>query len=178
MSWSHFYRSFTSRLSELLLTDLQALHQLDDIIMRVLILVLMLHFSVNPVCLSQECILSGLMSQSGKKILHIDKNTYYGGESATISPLEQVRLYKRNNMEADRHILLLHCWSGARVFFCCYINSCTRSSRFQFLLSLKAVGKSATLTWSPNFFSPVVSTECYSSDLLEFATHYVCVILV
>uniref|UniRef100_A0A8D3DG78 Rab GDP dissociation inhibitor n=1 Tax=Scophthalmus maximus TaxID=52904 RepID=A0A8D3DG78_SCOMX len=33
------------------------------------------------------------MSQSGKKVLHIDKNPYYGGESASISPLEE--LYKR-----------------------------------------------------------------------------------
>uniref|UniRef100_A0A8C4ERR5 Rab GDP dissociation inhibitor n=1 Tax=Dicentrarchus labrax TaxID=13489 RepID=A0A8C4ERR5_DICLA len=41
----------------------------------------------------KECILSGLMSQSGKKVLHIDKNPYYGGESASISPLEQ--LYKK-----------------------------------------------------------------------------------
>lgn len=56
------------------------------------------------------------MSQSGKKVLHIDKNTYYGGESATISPLEQVRSYKHNSMEADKHILLLHCWSVVRVF--------------------------------------------------------------
>lgn len=131
--------------------------------------------SLSIPCLSQECILSGLMSQSGKKILHIDKNTYYGGESATISPLEQVRSYKHNNMEADRHILLLHCWSGARVFICCYINSCTRSSRFQFLLSLKAVGKSATLTWSPNFFSPVVSTECWSLQIFWNLQHIMCV---
>lgn len=41
----------------------------------------------------KECILSGLMSQCGKKVLHIDKNPYYGGESASISPLEQ--LYKK-----------------------------------------------------------------------------------
>ncbi|XP_030275232.1 rab GDP dissociation inhibitor beta [Sparus aurata] len=41
----------------------------------------------------KECILSGLMSQSGKKVLHIDKNPYYGGECASISPLEQ--LYKK-----------------------------------------------------------------------------------
>ncbi|XP_042261972.1 rab GDP dissociation inhibitor beta [Thunnus albacares] len=40
----------------------------------------------------KECILSGLMSQSGKKVLHIDKNPYYGGESACLSPLEE--LYK------------------------------------------------------------------------------------
>uniref|UniRef100_A0A8C7WLS8 Rab GDP dissociation inhibitor n=1 Tax=Oryzias sinensis TaxID=183150 RepID=A0A8C7WLS8_9TELE len=41
----------------------------------------------------KECVLSGLMSLSGKKVLHIDKNPYYGGESASISPLEE--LYRR-----------------------------------------------------------------------------------
>ncbi|CAJ1052086.1 rab GDP dissociation inhibitor beta [Xyrichtys novacula] len=38
----------------------------------------------------KECVLSTLLSQSGKKVLHIDKNPYYGGESASISPLEQL----------------------------------------------------------------------------------------
>ncbi|XP_030634219.1 rab GDP dissociation inhibitor alpha-like [Chanos chanos] len=41
----------------------------------------------------KECILSGIMSVSGKRVLHIDSNPYYGGESASISPLEE--LYKR-----------------------------------------------------------------------------------
>ncbi|XP_068172382.1 rab GDP dissociation inhibitor beta [Antennarius striatus] len=41
----------------------------------------------------KECILSGLLAQSGKKVLHIDRNSYCGGESASISPLEQ--LYKK-----------------------------------------------------------------------------------
>ncbi|XP_034441976.1 rab GDP dissociation inhibitor beta isoform X1 [Hippoglossus hippoglossus] len=41
----------------------------------------------------KECVISGLMSQSGKKVLHIDKNPYYGGESASISPLEE--LYRK-----------------------------------------------------------------------------------
>jgi Rab GDP dissociation inhibitor len=31
-----------------------------------------------------ECIISGLMSVSGKKVLHIDKNGYYGSESASL----------------------------------------------------------------------------------------------
>lgn len=43
----------------------------------------------------KECILSGLMTLSGKKVLHIDKNPYYGGESASISLLEE--LYKKFN---------------------------------------------------------------------------------
>ncbi|KAM4582918.1 rab GDP dissociation inhibitor beta [Fundulus diaphanus] len=41
----------------------------------------------------KECVLSGLMSLSGKKVLHIDKNSYHGGESTSISPLEE--LYRR-----------------------------------------------------------------------------------
>ncbi|XP_061076426.1 rab GDP dissociation inhibitor beta-like [Conger conger] len=41
----------------------------------------------------KECILSGIMSVGGKKVLHIDRNPYYGGESASISPLEE--LYKK-----------------------------------------------------------------------------------
>ncbi|KAL7293487.1 hypothetical protein TKK_0012934 [Trichogramma kaykai] len=38
----------------------------------------------------KECILSGMLSVSGKKILHIDRNKYYGGESASITPLEEL----------------------------------------------------------------------------------------
>ena len=38
----------------------------------------------------QECILSGLLSVSGKKVLHMDRNKYYGGASASLSPLEEV----------------------------------------------------------------------------------------
>lgn len=38
----------------------------------------------------QECILSGLLSVSGKKVLHMDRNKYYGGESASLSPLDEV----------------------------------------------------------------------------------------
>lgn len=41
--------------------------------------------------LLQECILSGIMSVNGKKVLHMDRNPYYGGESSSITPLEEVR---------------------------------------------------------------------------------------
>jgi Rab GDP dissociation inhibitor len=37
----------------------------------------------------KECIISGMLSVSGKKVLHIDRNNYYGGESASLTPLEQ-----------------------------------------------------------------------------------------
>jgi Rab GDP dissociation inhibitor len=33
----------------------------------------------------KECILSGLLSASGKRVLHIDRNSYYGGESASVN---------------------------------------------------------------------------------------------
>ncbi|KAI5086464.1 rab GDP dissociation inhibitor alpha, partial [Silurus meridionalis] len=45
---------------------------------------------------SQECILSGIMSVNGKKVLHMDRNQYYGGESSSITPLEE--LYKHFNL--------------------------------------------------------------------------------
>jgi len=37
----------------------------------------------------KECILSGLFSVSGKKVLHMDRNDYYGGESASLN-LKQI----------------------------------------------------------------------------------------
>lgn len=40
-----------------------------------------------------ECILSGIMSVNGKRVLHMDRNPYYGGESSSITPLEE--LFKR-----------------------------------------------------------------------------------
>lgn len=50
----------------------------------------------------KECILSGMLSVSGKKVLHIDRNKYYGGESASITPLEDLFskfAFETNNLE-------------------------------------------------------------------------------
>lgn len=41
----------------------------------------------------KECIVSGMLSVHGFKVLHMDRNKYYGGESASITPLED--LYKQ-----------------------------------------------------------------------------------
>uniref|UniRef100_A0A914KXR8 Rab GDP dissociation inhibitor n=1 Tax=Meloidogyne incognita TaxID=6306 RepID=A0A914KXR8_MELIC len=38
----------------------------------------------------KECILSGMLSVSGKKVLHIDRNNYYGAESASLTPLDEL----------------------------------------------------------------------------------------
>ncbi|RTE72945.1 Rab GDP-dissociation inhibitor, partial [Fusarium euwallaceae] len=32
-----------------------------------------------------ECILSGVFSVKGKKVLHIDRNDHYGGEAASVN---------------------------------------------------------------------------------------------
>uniref|UniRef100_A0A6G1SKH2 Rab GDP dissociation inhibitor n=1 Tax=Aceria tosichella TaxID=561515 RepID=A0A6G1SKH2_9ACAR len=47
----------------------------------------------------KECILSGMLSVSGKRVLHVDRNKYYGGESASITPLEE--LFKKFKMPTD-----------------------------------------------------------------------------
>ena len=33
----------------------------------------------------KECLLSGLLSVAGKKVLHLDRNPYYGGASASLT---------------------------------------------------------------------------------------------
>ena len=33
----------------------------------------------------KECVISGLLSTMGKKVLHIDRNAYYGGEGASLN---------------------------------------------------------------------------------------------
>ena len=33
---------------------------------------------------------TGMLSVSGKKVLHMDRNKYYGGESASLTPLEDL----------------------------------------------------------------------------------------
>lgn len=38
----------------------------------------------------KECILSGLLSVAGKKVLHMDRNGYYGGDSASLTPLDDL----------------------------------------------------------------------------------------
>jgi Rab GDP dissociation inhibitor len=47
----------------------------------------------------KECILSGMMSVSGKKVLHMDRNKYYGGASASLTPLEE--LYTHFNIKKE-----------------------------------------------------------------------------
>eukprot|EP00357_Protocruzia_adherens_P012386 CAMPEP_0114993962 /NCGR_PEP_ID=MMETSP0216-20121206/12842_1 /TAXON_ID=223996 /ORGANISM="Protocruzia adherens, Strain Boccale" /LENGTH=451 /DNA_ID=CAMNT_0002357705 /DNA_START=56 /DNA_END=1411 /DNA_ORIENTATION=+ len=42
----------------------------------------------------KECILSGLLSTSGKKVLHLDRNSYYGGDCASLNIAALWKKYK------------------------------------------------------------------------------------
>lgn len=46
-----------------------------------------------------------MMSVSGKKVLHIDRNKYYGGDIASITPLEDVSVFLNCFMTAIYCIL-------------------------------------------------------------------------
>jgi len=41
-----------------------------------------------------ECILSGLLSIEGKKVLHLDRNDYYGGDSASLNLTQLFRQFR------------------------------------------------------------------------------------
>lgn len=42
----------------------------------------------------KECIISGLLSVSGLKVLHMDRNSYYGGDSASLSLTQLFEKYR------------------------------------------------------------------------------------
>jgi Rab GDP dissociation inhibitor len=44
-----------------------------------------------------ECILSGLLSQAGKKVLHIDRNSFYGGEGASLNLTNLWKIFRPQN---------------------------------------------------------------------------------
>lgn len=48
-----------------------------------------------------ECILSGIMSKSGKKVLHMDRNNYYGAESASMTPLGDLYKLFGDKLDSD-----------------------------------------------------------------------------
>jgi RAB protein geranylgeranyltransferase component A len=56
-----------------------------------------------------ECILSGLLSVEGKKVLHMDRNDYYGGDSASLN-LTQVSTPLIYKFEGGNAILVSFCY--------------------------------------------------------------------
>eukprot|EP00033_Pygsuia_biforma_P001535 GCRY01001730.1.p1 GENE.GCRY01001730.1~~GCRY01001730.1.p1 ORF type:complete len:441 (-),score=107.41 GCRY01001730.1:127-1449(-) len=51
----------------------------------------------------KECILSGLLSVEGKKVLHMDRNGYYGGESASLTLSQMFKKFD-NTEELPSHL--------------------------------------------------------------------------
>jgi len=47
----------------------------------------------------KECILSGVLSVEGKKVLHMDRNGYYGGDSASLNLTQLIERFKKGNAE-------------------------------------------------------------------------------
>jgi len=43
-----------------------------------------------------ECVLSGLLSVGGKKVLHMDENEYYGGDSASLNLTQTFQKFRKN----------------------------------------------------------------------------------
>lgn len=92
------------------------------------------HAVAGCLCFSQECILSGIMSVKGKKVLHMDRNSYYGGDSASITPLEDVSLFK----PSEKQTCVYMCISGTRFIHRAMqlrlmISSCERHKRMHFI---------------------------------------------
>lgn len=50
-----------------------------------------------------ECVLSGVLSVEGKKVLHLDRNDYYGGSSASLQLAELFRQF-RGGAEAPKEL--------------------------------------------------------------------------
>jgi len=48
-----------------------------------------------------ECILSGLLSVDGKKVLHMDRNDYYGGDSASLNLTQLYRKFRPDKTPAE-----------------------------------------------------------------------------
>ncbi len=113
----------------------------------------------------KECILSGLMSTAGKKVLHIDRNPYYGGESASLN-LEQ--LYQKYRPGQQVSVV----YNTYIVSWICQILSChTSSSLYKLLLFSYA---NLCLLTSVPFSSFVVSylINHFSSSFLACITSF------
>ena len=49
----------------------------------------------------KECVLSGLLATKGKRVLHVDRNEYYGGETASLNLTNLWKKY-RPDVEPDK----------------------------------------------------------------------------
>ncbi|XP_031120327.1 guanosine nucleotide diphosphate dissociation inhibitor At5g09550 [Ipomoea triloba] len=50
----------------------------------------------------KECIISGLLSVDGLKVLHMDKNDYYGGESSSLNLIQLWKRFRGNDQPPEQ----------------------------------------------------------------------------
>jgi len=51
-----------------------------------------------------ECVISGILSVAGLKVLHADKNDYYGGQSASVSLAQLFDKFKESKVELPKEV--------------------------------------------------------------------------
>ena len=51
----------------------------------------------------KECILSGLLSVKGKKVLHLDRNEYYGAETASLNLTNLWKMFRPNTTPPEQY---------------------------------------------------------------------------
>lgn len=52
----------------------------------------------------KECILSGLLSKAGKKVLQLDKNDYYGAECASLNMIQMYKNFEGDNQPPENQL--------------------------------------------------------------------------
>eukprot|EP00697_Spironema_sp_BW2_P015105 gnl/Spiro4/5839_TR2981_c0_g1_i1.p1 gnl/Spiro4/5839_TR2981_c0_g1~~gnl/Spiro4/5839_TR2981_c0_g1_i1.p1 ORF type:complete len:450 (+),score=123.24 gnl/Spiro4/5839_TR2981_c0_g1_i1:93-1442(+) len=119
-----------------------------------------------------ECVLSGLLSVEGYKVLHMDRNDYYGGDSAS---LNLVQLYQkfRPSVAAPPPALgssreycvdlipkfMMACGNLVRILLHCHV------TRY---LDFRSIGGSFVLQGSRIHKVPCTTMEALSSGLMGF----------
>jgi len=119
----------------------------------------------------KECILSGLMSVNKKKVLHMDRNSYYGGESASLN-LEQLYQRFRGSEQPKKDLgrtrdycvdlcpkFLMACGNLVKVLLH------TRVTRY---LEFKSVAGSYVYKGGAVFKVPATAKEGWDSNLMGF----------
>lgn len=74
-----------------------------------------------------ECIISGLLSVNGKRVLHVDRNNYYGADTASLSLLNLFQKFRNDapgpalgHSRGEEHLLASFCVSVLTHFLLTY----------------------------------------------------------
>ncbi|MES1920519.1 hypothetical protein MHBO_002185 [Bonamia ostreae] len=120
----------------------------------------------------KECILSGLLSADGKKVLHLDKNDYYGGDSASLNIEELYNRYKQNEtpkselIENNKKYIIDLC--PKFLMACGNLVKTLVHTKVTRYLDFKTVEGSYVFKDGSLFKMPATPTEALSSSLMGF----------